>query len=200
MFLLSPNFSDRNASSPGKTLTQTSTETQPHIAVKSGILEEMQIEVAEGSHSQMADESEIFVLGNTGSTSPNESRTLTKECTETQVTAETQISSAYETKTRAVEATEPGATGTQATTESTNLAKGETQIQPPEETYTRTKTAEYRSTKATEHTDITETKTTEESKPSILNGKDISFCYITKTITILINLVIIVKGIVFPIF
>ena len=195
-------------------MTQTSTETQTQIAVKRGTLEETQIELAEESQSQVADKSEIFVSGNTRSPSPNETRGLTEEGIGTQVTAETQIPSAKETKTRAAKGTETGVTGvskissadktqTQATTESTNLVKSETQLQHPEETCTCTKTAGYRSTLATEGTDIKfpekyKTETTEESKPSILNGKDISFSYITKKITSNIDLVISVKGIVLP--
>ena len=152
----------------------------------------------------MADTCEIFVLGNTRSPSPNETRTLTEKGTETQVTAETQIPSTEDSKTRAVKATETGATGvsnilsaektqTQATTESTNVAIDETQIQPREETYTRTKTAEYKSTKATEETDIKlpkkyQTKSTEENKSSILNGKDISFFILRNKLPLLLTL------------
>jgi len=149
----------------------------------------------------MVDESEIFVSGNTHIPSTNETRTLTVEGTETQVTAKAQTPSAEKTRTRTREATETGtraaeargtqATGvsqipsagkpqTQATTESTNLARDETQIQPSAETYTLTKTAGNEYTLATEdfHVEFPETngtKTTEESKPSILKGKDISF-------------------------
>ena len=175
-------------------------------------MEETQIGLVEESQSQVADESEIFVSGNTRSPSPNETRGLTEESTETQVTAQTQIPSAEETKTTAVEATETGVTGvskipsvektqTQATAESTNLAKDETQLQHPEETCTHTKTAEYKSTLATEDTDIKfpekyETETTGKSKPSILNGKEIYFSYVTKKITVIVDLVISVKGMV----
>ena len=185
-------------------MTQTSTETQTQFAVKRGTLEKIQIELAEESQSQVADESEIFVSGNTRSPSPNETPGLTEESTETQVTAETQIPSAEETKTRAAEATETGVTGvskissvektqTQATTDSTNLAKDETQLQHPEETCTRAKTAGYKSTLATEDTDIkfppkNETETTEKSKPSILNGKEIYFSYVTKKNPLLLTL------------
>ena len=81
-------------------------------------------------------------------------------------------------------------TQTQATTESTDLARDETQVQPPEDTYTRTKTAENKCTRVTEDTDIKfpgkyDIKTTEESKPSLLNGKDISFYYIKKKLLLL---------------
>ena len=143
----------------------------------------------------MAGESEIFVSGNTPSPCPNETRTLTEEGTETQVTAKTKIPSADETKTMVVEATETGATGasntssvektqSQATTESTNLAKDEIQLQHPEETYTCTKTTEYKSTLTTEDTDIKlpekyETETTEETKPG-KDGKDISLSLLPK--------------------
>ena len=186
---------DGNAGSPikatGETSAQTSAETQTQVAVKSVTLEEIQIQPAEESQSQVNDESEIFVSGNTRIPSANESHTLTVECKDTQVTAEAQIPSAEETRTRTVEATETQAIGvrkipsvekpqTQATTESTNLTRDETQIKPPEETYSRTKAAEYMSILATEDTDIIfldkyETRTTVESKPSILNGKDIYF-------------------------
>jgi len=194
------NLLDSNASSPikasGESSTQTSAETQTLIAVKRGALtlDEIQIQPAEECEGQMVDESEILVSGNTGIPSTNETRTLTVEGTEAQVTAETQIPSAEKTRTRTGEATETGATGvskipsvdktqTQATTESTNLARDETRIHPPEETYPRTKTAEYKYTLATEDFDIEfpetyETKTTEESKPSIFNVRDISFQYI----------------------
>ena len=205
MLLSFANLPESNASSAVETSTQASTEIQTQIAVKRGTLEKIQIQTAEESQSQMVDESEILISGNTRIPSTNETPTLTVECKETQVTAETQIPSAEETRKRTVEATETQAIGvtkipsvekpqTQATTESTNLARDETQIQPPKETYPHTKAVEYMRTLATEGTDITfpenvETRTTEESKPSILNGKDISFYYIKKKITIVIDLV-----------
>lgn len=182
---------DDNAISPikatGKTSTQTSLETQTQIAVKRGTLEEIRIEPAE--ECQMFDESEIFVSENIRSPCAKETRTLTVESTETQVTAEGQVPSAEETSTRTVEATETGATGvnkilslvkpqTQATIESTNLAKDETQVQPPEETYNRTEITGFKYTLDTEDADIAfpetyEAENTEEGEP--LNGKDISF-------------------------
>jgi len=206
------NLLDSNDCSPiktaGETSTQTSRETQTQIAVKRGTLtlEEIQIQPAEEWQSQMVDESEIFVSGNTHISSTNETRTLTVEGTEPQVVAETQIPSAEETRTRAVEAIQIRGTGmskirsvektqTRATTESTNLARDETQIQPPEETYPRTKTAEYMSTLATE-----EAKNAEENESSILNGKDICYLSLLRNITIIIVFVINVKGIVFPSF
>ena len=187
-----------------KISTQTSKETQTQIAVKRGMLKKIQIELPEESQSQVAEESEIFVSGNTRSPSPNETRTLTEEGTETHVTAETQIPSPEETKTRAAKATETGVTGvskipsvektqTQATTESTNLGKDETRLQHPEETYTRANTAGYKSTLATEDTDIKfpdiyQTKTAEDRKLSIVNGKDIYFYCIAKKIPLLLTL------------
>ena len=209
------NLSESNASSPvkasGETSTQTSTETQTQIAVKRGTLEEIQIQPAGESQSQVVDKSEIFVSGNTRIPSPNETRTLPVEGTETQVTAEAQTPSAEKSRTRTGEASESGTraaearetqttsvsqipsagkTQTQATTESTNLARGETQIQPSKETYTHTNTAEYNCTLPTEDFDIEipgtyETKTTEESKPSIFNVRDISFHYINKKLPLL---------------
>ena len=191
------NLIDTNAS-PIKATGETSTQSQ--IAVKRGplTLEDIEIQPAEECQDQMVNESKIFVSGNTRIPSANKTRTLTVEGTETQVTAEAQTPSAEKTKTRTEEATETGtraagaretqATGvsqipsagkteTQATTESTNLTRGET--------YTHTKTAEYKCTLPTEDFDIEfpktyETKTTKESKPSIFNVRDISFHYIKK--------------------
>ena len=163
---------DSNASSPiratEETSTQTSTETQTQIAVKRGTKKEkLQIQPAEESPSQVVDESEIFVSGNTRIPSANETRTLTLE-----VTAETKSPLAEETRTRTLESTKTGATveksQTQATTESTNLARDETQIQPPEETYTRTEDFDV------EFPETYEAEYSEESGPSILNGRDIS--------------------------
>ena len=193
-YLLSfANLSESNTSLPvkasGETSTQTSTETQTQIAVKLGTLEEIEIQPAEAeSQSQVVDESEIFVSGNTRIPSPKETRTLTVEGTETQVTAETQTPLPQRTSTSTVEASGTQATGvsqipsagkrqTKATTESTNLDGDKTQIKPHEETCTRIKTAEYKCTLPTEDFDIefpetNETKTTEESKPSILEGKE----------------------------
>jgi len=114
------------------------------------------------------------------------------ECTDTQVTAEAQTPSAQGARTRAVEAggthatdvsqiPSAGKSQTQTTTESANLDGDKTQIKRPEETYTHTKTAEYKCTLPAEDFDIEfpetrETETTEGSKPLVLKGKNIPFC------------------------
>ena len=184
------NLLDNSAISPIKateeTLAQTSAETQTEITVKHGTLEEIRIQPTEECQNQMVDESEIFVSENIRSPSAKETRTLSVESTETQVTAEAQVPLAGETSMRAVEATESGVTGiskilsvkktqTQATIESTNLAKDETLVQPSEETCKHTETTELKYTQDTEDADIEFPETyvaenTEEGEPLILNG------------------------------
>lgn len=195
MLLSLANLLDNNASShikaTGGTSTQTSPEFQTKNIVKRGTLEEIRFQPAEECQDQTVDENEIFVSENTRSPSAKETCTFTVKGTETQITAEAHVSSAEETSSKTVEATATGASGvskipivkktqTQATTESTNLAKDETQVQPPEETRNRTEITEFTYILDTEDADIKfpetyEAENTEESQPSILKGKDIYF-------------------------